>query len=323
MAAKRPAALAKLPCASACWRTEGRYGSGMASSSLVRRAHDATNALHALIYFAPETEERLVAAGLEAGRMCYFAGRSAPMGAVSGGVVAATFYNFNPAAVAQYIPRAWELASPAAVVGARFSAADDALTRLLGPDVIASADMTTIAGLVREAASACSAEGRPLYAGHADLDWPAAPHLVLWHGLSLLREHRGDGHIAALLAAGLSGIEALVTHVATGEGFVPGFARASRGWSRPEWDGAVEGLVARGLLESDSALTLEGGSALTPAGDALRAHIEQETDQMAAPPWLHLGEERTEEVIRIGKAMTRAVLSAGAFPREGVFATAR
>jgi hypothetical protein len=291
------------------------------TSSLVRRAHDATNALHALIYFAPETEERLVAAGLEAGRMCYFAGRSAPMGAVSGGVVAATFYNFNPALVARCIPRAWELASPAAVVAARFEAADAVLTRLLGPDVIASADMTTISGLVREAASGCAVEGRPLYAGHAGLDWPDAPHLVLWHGLSLLREHRGDGHIAALVAVGLSGIDALVTHVATGKGFLPGFARASRGWSGPEWDGAIEGLAARGLLNGDGAPTPEGGSALTPAGDALRAHIEQETDRMAAPPWRHLGDERTEEVIRIGKAMTRAVLSAGAFPRQGVFAS--
>ena len=298
------------------------------TSPLARRAHNATNALHSLIYFAPETEERLVAAGLEAGRMCYFAGRSAPMGAVSGGVVAATFYNFNPALVARCIPRAWQLASPAAIVSARFAAADAALTRLLGPDVIASADMTTIAGLVREAAGACSVEGRPLYAGHADLDWPSVPHLVLWHGVSLLREHRGDGHVAALVAAGLSGIDALVTHVATREGFVPGFARASRGWSRPEWDAAVERLVARGLLEGASALTPEGISvlapegfgALTPAGNALRAHVEQETDQMAAAPWQHLGGDASEEVIRIGKAMTRAAASAGAFPREGVFA---
>jgi hypothetical protein len=81
-----------------------------------------------------------------------------------------------------------------------------------------------LAGLAREAASACTAEGRPLYAGHAGLDWPDAPHVAAWHAATLLREHRGDGHIAALVAAGLSGIDALVTHVATGQGFVPGFA---------------------------------------------------------------------------------------------------
>ena len=289
---------------------ECRYGAGMAIP-LTRRAHNATNSLHSLIYFAPETEQYLTGVGLKAGRMCYFAGRAAPMGAVGSGVVAATFYNFSPSLVAHCIPGAWDLASPAAVIGARFAAADAALTRLLGPDVIASAEMTTMAGLVREAASGCGVEGRPLYAGHADLDWPDAPHLVMWHALSLLREYRGDGHICALVASGLSGIDALVSHVATGQGFTPEFARRSRGWSQDEWDAASGGLADRGLLD---------GGALTSAGLALREQIEHETDRMAAPPWQHLGDERTEEVVRIGKAMTRTAVSAGAFPREGVFA---
>jgi hypothetical protein len=289
---------------------ECRYGAGMAIP-LTRRAHNATNSLHSLIYFAPETEQYLTGVGLKAGRMCYFAGRAAPMGAVGSGVVAATFYNFSPSLVAHCIPGAWDLASPAAVIGARFAAADAALTRLLGPEVIASAEMTTMAGLVREAASGCGVEGRPLYAGHADLDWPDAPHLVMWHALSLLREYRGDGHICALVASGLSGIEALVSHVATGQGFTPEFARRSRGWNQDEWDAASGGLADRGLLD---------GGALTSAGLALREQIEHETDRMAAPPWQHLGDERTEEVVRIGKAMTRAAVSAGAFPREGVFA---
>jgi hypothetical protein len=285
------------------------------TSPLIPRAHSATTVLHSLIYFAPETEQQLVDVGLRAGPMCYFAGRSAPMGAVGAGVVAATFYNFNPALVARHIPQAWDLASPAAVVRARFVAAAAALTRLLGPDLITSADMTTVAELVRQAASACTAEGRPLYAGHADLDWPDEEHVVLWHGLSLLREHRGDGHIAALMAAGLSGIEALVTHVASGQGFLRAFALNSRGWSEEQWSAAVSGLVSRGLLESDGVLTA--------AGQALRAHVEEQTDQMAAAPWEHLGDERTEEVIRIGKSMTRAALAAGALPRQGVFAAAR
>jgi len=283
------------------------------ASSLVRSAHNATNSLHSLIYFVPETEQRLTGVGLRAGQMCYFAGRAAPMGAVGGGVVTATFYNFSPGRVATSIPMAWELASPVAVIDARFAAVDAALTRLLGPDVIASADMLTLAALTRDAAGACSAEGRPLYAGHADVDWPDAPHLVMWHAISLLREHRGDGHTCALVAAGLSGIEALVTHTATGKGLLQDFARASRGWSQQEWDGAVGGLVARGLLDGDGALTT--------AGQALRAQVEDRTDQLAAAPWQHLGDRRTEDVVRIGKAMTRAVMTAGAFPREGVFPT--
>jgi hypothetical protein len=264
------------------------------TSSLVRSAHVATNALHSLIYFAPETEQQLTSAGLKPGRMCYFAGRAAPMGAVSGGVVTATFYNFSPGLVARCIPQAW------------------ALTRLLGPEIITSPDMVTLAVLAREAARVCRPEGRPLYAGHADLDWPEDPHLVMWHALSLLREYRGDGHICALLGAGLSGLEALVTHTATGQGFVREFAQASRGWSDQEWKGAVGALTARGLLAADGSLT--------PAGEALRSHVEEETDRLDADPWQHLGDEDTEEVVRIGKAMTRTVMKAGAFPREGVFA---
>ena len=277
------------------------------SFSLARRGHDATNLLHSLIYFVPETEQELTGVGLRAGRMCYFAGRAAPMGAVSGGVVTATFYNFSPSLVARSIPAAWELASPDVVVGARFAAADAALTRLLGPDVIGSADMTALAAILRDAVGACSPEGRPLYAGHADLAWPDAPHLVMWHAASLLREHRGDGHLWTLAGAGLSGIEALVTHCATGKGFAPEFARATRGWSQDEWDSAVSGLVARGLLDAHGELT--------PGGHELRGRIEDQTDLLAASPWQYLGEQRTEEVVRIGKAMTRAVLKAGAFPR--------
>jgi hypothetical protein len=281
--------------------------------SLARSAHNATNVLHSLIYFAPEAEQQFTGVGLKPGQMCYFAGRSAPMGAVGSGVVAATFYNFNPRLVGRAIPEAWELASPATVIGARFAAADAALTRLLGPDVIVSDDMITLAALVREASSACTPEGRPLYAAHADLDWPEAPHLVMWHALTLLREHRGDGHIAALNSAGLSGIEALVTHSASGKGFLAAFAQASRGWSQQEWDATVGELAARDLVVDECALT--------EAGQALRARIEEDTDRMAVAPWEYLGEQRTEEVIRIGKVMSRTVLKAGAIPRAGVFPT--
>jgi hypothetical protein len=288
------------------------------SSPLARRANAATNPLHSLVYFAPETEQRLTALGLKGGEvsgMSYFAGRSAPMGAVGAGVVTATFYNFSPALVARCIPEAWQLVTPQAVIGERFEAAGEALRRLLGPELAASAEVGRLAGLAREAASGCRPEGRPLYAGHADLAWPGEPLLDMWHAITLLREHRGDGHVAALLAAGLSGIEALVTHTATGRGFVPEFALASRGWTEQEWAQATAGLAARGLLDED------GG--LTAAGRDLRAHVEEETDRMAAPPWRHLGDEATEEVIRIGQAMTRTALAAGAFPATGVFATAR
>lgn len=270
--------------------------------------------LHAMAYFAPETEELLTGAGLKPGRMSYFAGRAAPMGAVGPGVVAATFYNFNPTLVARSIPDAWALAAPEALVMARFAAVDAALRRMLGDDVVTSAEMAEAAGLARRAAEACTVEGRPLAAAHLDLEWPGAPHLVLWHALSVLREHRGDGHIAVLVAAGLSGLEALVSYTATGRGFVVPFAMGSRGWSQEQWDGAVAALAGRGVLDGDGALTAEG--------TALRKGIEDDTNRLGAGPWDHLGDAGAARLGEIGGGLVRSLLAAGCFP-DGVFAASR
>src|SRR3954451_15898177 len=215
------------------------------------RAHRARETLHAHLYFAPEHDERFSALGLKPGRMSYFAGRAAPMGAVGAGVVTATFYNFSPSLVAHMIPRAWTLASPEQVIEARWDVARASLTRLLGDEAIDSAEFAELAGLLREACAARPREGRPLYAGHAALAWPAEPLLDLWHAATLLREHRGDGHIAALLHADLNGLEALITHTATGRGFTPPAAQATRGWSQEEWDAESAALVERGLLDDD------------------------------------------------------------------------
>ena len=76
--------------------------------------------LHALGYFAPEVEAELTGLGLRKGRMGYFASRSAPMGRVGPGTVAATFYVFNPDLVAHFLPAAWEAADPSDVVAARY-----------------------------------------------------------------------------------------------------------------------------------------------------------------------------------------------------------
>ncbi|HYH29667.1 MAG TPA: hypothetical protein VD903_04715 [Pseudonocardia sp.] len=266
-----------------------------------------------MTYFAPETERHLAATGLRPGRMCYFAGRSAAMGAVGAGTVAATFYNFNPALVARHVPRAWSLAGPASVLDARFAAVDEALRRMLGDEVVASPEVAEAAGLARRAAEACasSCEGRPLAAAHLGLDWPDAPHVALWHALTVLREHRGDGHIALLLGAGLSGPEALVSFTATGRGFVREFAQESRGWSAPEWDAAERSLAERGLLDD--------AGVLTPDGAALRERIEADTDRLGAEPWNRLGADGTARLGELGRGLVRALLAAGCFP-DGVFA---
>lgn len=276
--------------------------------ALAYRCHRATNSLHSLIYFAPETDERLTAAGLRPGRMGYFASRSAPMGAVGPGVVVATFYSFNPEVIARHIPRAWSLATPEEILAARADAVDAALRRLLG-DAVSSPELAEAAELAREATEGCTAEGRPLYAGNAELDWPSEPHEVLWHAITLLREFRGDGHIAALVANGLGGLPALITHVATGDSFRPEAAKSMRGWSDEQWAGAVAQLQADGLL---------AGEALTAKGIELRERIEGQTNAAAAGPWLVLGAERSARLATLCQELTRMVIAAGAYP-PGLF----
>lgn len=273
------------------------------------RAHRALEPLHACSYFSPDVDDELVAVGLRPGRMCYFASRSAPMGAVSAGVTAATFVNFNPELVARHIPRAWTLAAPDAVVAARLRGVDRTLRRLLG-DAVGSAEVRELAELCRSACDALVPEGRPLYAGHADLPWPDEPYLALWHATSLLRESRGDGHTTALLHAGLTGLESIVTHTATGRGFTVESAKKLRGWSDGQWGAALDALQERGLMAGDS---------LTDAGTALRQSIEDETDRLDQAPWAHLGIDATARVIELGKGLSRIVIANGAFP-AGVFA---
>ncbi|MFC1420724.1 SCO6745 family protein [Streptacidiphilus cavernicola] len=277
-----------------------------------RRCYQALNPLHSLIYFAPEAEEEFTAAGLRPGRMSYFAGRSAAMGAVGPGTVTATFFNFSPALVAKHIPRAWELAAPAAVLDARLRAVDRALRRLFGAEALADPALAEAAELAGEAATACSAAGRPLYAAHAELPVPDQPHLALWHAITLLREHRGDGHLAALTAAELDGIDALVTHTATGKAFTPEFARASRGWSEEEWSACEQRLRDRGLLDAE-------GKPTEP-GREQRHQVEALTDTLGHGPYQHLGEAGVARLTEIAGRLAQTALANGAFP-PGVFAT--
>ncbi|GAA4549499.1 SCO6745 family protein [Amycolatopsis samaneae] len=284
------------------------------ATATAKQFKNAFDSIHAFGYFAPELEAAFTAAGLRPGRMCYFAGRSAPMGAVGPATVAATFYNFNVEVIARHLPRAWTLATPEQVVTARFAGIDAAFTRLLGAEALAADDIAEAAELAREAVSACRPEGRPLYAGHATVPWPDRPHLVLWHALTLLREHRGDGHIAALVLNGLAGLPALVTHTATGNGFLAEAAKKSRGWSDEQWAAAEAELRESGILGEDGKLT--------EAGEALRERIEEATNAATEGPWAHLGPEKTARLEELCVPISARLVAAGAFP-PGVFATGR
>ncbi len=268
------------------------------------------DALHSVIYFLPDANEKFGEIGLHS-RTHYFASRSAPMGAVSAKVVAATFYNFSPRLVATAIPHAWEVSSPAQVTQVRYQIVATGLPRVLGEQLTGSADVAQAATMLRHVAeSVPNADGRPLYAGHAELPWPKTPIVALWHAITLLREYRGDGHIAALVTSGLSGLEALITHTATGIGFDPEVARGLRGWSRDEWSAATAELTSRGLLGGDGELT--------PAGTALRSQIEDRTDELGFPAWRGLAVRQADELIGFAGKIRTAVLAAGVYP-PGIF----
>jgi hypothetical protein len=236
------------------------------NADLARRMWRATEPYHAVVYFAPETREAYGAIGLKGFWMGYFASRAAPMGSVPPAVVQATFYNFAPGMVARAIPDAWTRAAPGRIVTARLDAVDQALRRLLG-----DLDVTEALALARAAADGCDPAGRPLFAAYASMEWPDEPRLALWHACTLLREFRGDGHVAALLTEGFDGCEAHVSLALTGA--VPAdILRANRGWSEEEWAAAQARLEARDWR-------------------AARTRVEARTDELALAPWEVLGHQ--------------------------------
>jgi hypothetical protein len=245
--------------------------------------------IHAVTYFAPEARAATDRLGLKGGWMGYFAGRAAPMGPVSADVVIATFFNFHPDMVRRSIPDAWHLAEPDAIIEARQKAVDRALHRLV-PDLIGSPEMAEAASLARRAVEACEPFGRPLYAANSALEWPEEPHLVLWNAATRLREHRGDGHVASLVGAGLDGCEAHVTVAALGT--VPAeMQRKYRWWSEDEWKAAEQRLRERCWLEHNGTLTVHGY--------AERSRLETATDRLAMGPWEHLGSDSTKRLFEL------------------------
>ena len=272
--------------------------------SHARRMWPAFETYHAQIYFVPEAAEAYRRLGLKGGWMGYFASRAAALGAASAELVTAVFFNFHPAMVARALPDAWALASPEDIIAARLETADVALRRLI-PDHVGSPAESEAAALLREAAEAPALSGRPLFAALRSLPWPDQPHLVMWHACTLLREHRGDGHVASLTAAGLDGCEAHVTLTATGS--VPrDTLQSNRKWTDEDWAAAEERLRERGWLDA--------AGNITEAGRAGRAEVEARTDALAEEPWRALGPERAERLLERRTPRARAINDAGGVP---------
>jgi hypothetical protein len=272
--------------------------------SLARTVWRTLEPYHAMIYFSPEARTAFKDAGLKGYWMGYFASRSAPLGIVPTPVITALFYNFHPRMVNRALPDAWNYVTPPQILELRLQAADVTLLRLLG-ELTASSELTEAAELARQAATSCPVEGRPLFAAYANLPWPKEPYMVLWHATTLLREFRGDGHVASLLTAGIDGCEAHIMQVANGN-MTRENIQTNRGWSDEDWEAARQRLQQRGLLN-------ENGQ-LTTVGSTLYQEVEDRTDLLALPPWQHLGTEQAERLISLVRPLSLKIVEHGGVP---------
>ena len=257
----------------------------------------ALEPVHAVVYFDDGCRSDLAELGLRGFWMGYFAGRAAPLGPVGPEVVATTFANFAPDMVARALPDAWAVAGPDRVWAARRTGAAAALRRI---DPGAAAAVRAVPLLARVVAAG-SVTGRPLFAAVRATGWPDDPVEALWHACTCLREHRGDGHVAALTASGLDGVEALVLFAAS-EDVPADLLRSARGWTTDEWDAAAVRLGARGLL---------GPSGITSEGRRLRRSVEAMTDHQAGRPLAVLDDAEQRLALDALAAVGAAVGAAG------------
>ncbi|MFJ6611161.1 hypothetical protein ACIQPT_12835 [Streptomyces sp. NPDC091289] len=274
----------------------------------VRQMWHLLEPLHAVLYYAPEAFGEAAALGCDVEERwpSYFAWRAAPLGAADARTVVRTFHSFAPAMVDGYVPDIWATAAPDAVLAARLRAVDRVYRVLFG-DRVEGPEFAEAAALARRAAEAAGGQASPgMGPANFALPWPDAPHLALWQAATVLREHRGDGHIAALTEAGLDPGEALVSFAAVGAAAPEVFA--SRGWSPEEWGAARQRLQERGLIAAD-------GTA-TDAGRELRAKVELRTDEEAAAPWRALGEPGRERLADLLGEPWLEVIGSGMLPSE-------
>jgi len=273
------------------------------TQTLARRFWAAIEPIHATVYFAPEPAEAAKKAGLRGFWMSYFASRVAPLGPVPAEAVGAMAYGFAPAMVARAIPDAWRFASPSAVLEARLTSAPEALRHHLDPGLLTGA--AELADLLWEAVAGCRFDGRPLAAAWSAVPRPSDPVAAVWLAATIVREHRGDGHVLAGVASGLRGIDASVTFAATGA-ITRAMIQPTRGWGDEDWEQSVRRLQARGLLDS--------GGRLTKSGGALRRDVEDITDRLAAGPVERLGSTGVERAIELATPISRHLIDSGLFP---------
>ncbi len=273
------------------------------TQTLARSFWQALEPIHSAVYFAPEPAEAARRIGLRGYWMGYIASRVAPLGPVPASAVTAMTYGFAPAMIERAIPDAWKFADPAVVLATRIDAAAETLHRHLGP--LLTAALPELAELLWQAIAGCRFDGRPLAAAWSRVPRPDDPAASAWLATTILREHRGDGHVIAAVAAGLRGLDASVTHVATGA-ISREMIQPTRGWTDGDWQKSERRLRAAGLLGRDGRLTKTGG--------ALRRDIEDLTDRLAAGPVERLGETGVKAAIELAVPISRHLIDTGLVP---------
>ncbi|OBK26871.1 SCO6745 family protein [Mycobacterium asiaticum] len=269
---------------------------------LARRFYDRFEPIHALTYFAPEARSALDGLGYRGFWMGYFAARSAPFGVVPPQVVTAVFYNFAPARVAKALPAAWDIAGPELALRARQDSAVAALRRC---GVTDDENVVTAAQLALRAAHQTPVDGRVLFAANIALPEPSDPVAALWHATTLLREHRGDGHIAVLAAAGITGRESNVFHTVA-SALPAEYMKTTRHYDDNEWSDCARRLADRGLLADDGSLT--------SVGRELKDHIETTTDALALRAFDGLDDEELQTLFSALTPIARQVIGGGDLP---------
>ncbi|MEU4673698.1 MarR family transcriptional regulator [Amycolatopsis sp. NPDC023774] len=268
-----------------------------------RRMHELLEPICLVTFFSEECNEELAALGHRTYWDGYFASRAAPLGRVPAQVVDAAFYNFADGEVARHIPSAWETIPPEASVAARERGSAASLRRILGDGLAGSPGLVRAADLTTQAAANTPTAGRVMFAGMRALPVPSDPVARLWHSATTLREHRADGHIAALVGARIGGAEAHVLS-ALDMGIHPpeSFGRIHH-LPKARLAAVMSGLRERGLVDADGHFT--------DAGRETKHRIETMTDELAAAPYDTLSPAELDELIAALEPITAKVAATG------------
>jgi hypothetical protein len=270
---------------------------------IARRMFELLEPICLVTFFADECNAELAALGHRTYWDGYFASRAAPLGRAPAEVVHAAFYSFADGEVARHIPSAWDTIPPEASLAARQRGSAASLRRILGDSLAESTGLVRAADLTTKAARSAPTAGRVMYAGMRSLPVPSDPVARLWHSATTLREHRGDGHVAALVCARIGGTEAhLLWALAHGIDPPESFGRVHH-LPKRRLAAIMDGLRDRGLVDTEGRFT--------DAGRASTERIEALTDELAAAPYDALSGAELEELVTQLEPMTAKLVAAG------------